>query len=114
MQGALLVEAARTAQKIHGVANITPAMMRDGMEGLQIDQARWAEMGLADYAADISVTCENHGGPGLGFIQQWDAGTQKWTKITEFLAADRSVVDPLIMADSAAYAAENNISERCN
>jgi branched-chain amino acid transport system substrate-binding protein len=34
--------------------------------------------------------------------------------ITDFVAADRSVVDPLIMADSAAYAAENNISERCN
>jgi branched-chain amino acid transport system substrate-binding protein len=114
MQGALVVEAARTAQKIHGVANITPAMMRDGMEALKIDQARWAEMGLANYAADINVTCENHGGPGLGAIQQWNASTQKWTMITDFVAADRSVVDPLIMADSAAYAAENNISERCN
>ncbi|MDH3380817.1 MAG: ABC transporter substrate-binding protein, partial [Gammaproteobacteria bacterium] len=32
----LASEAARTAQKIHDVANITPAQMRDGMEALKI------------------------------------------------------------------------------
>ena len=88
--------------------------MRDGMESLKIDQARWTEMGLANYAPDINVTCENHGGPGIGFIQQWDYASKKWNIVSDFIAADRSVVDPLIAADSAAYAAENNISERCN
>ncbi len=114
MQAALIVEAVRNAQKIHGVSNITPAMMRDGLESLKIDQARWAEMGLANYAPDINVTCENHGGPGVGFIQQWDYASKKWNIVSDFIAADRSVVDPLIAEDSAAYAAENNISERCN
>ena len=28
--------------------------------------------------------------------------------------SDASVIEPLILADSAQYAAENNIKERCN
>mgnify|MGYP003332927807 CR=1 FL=1 len=73
-----------------------------------------AAIGIPGFSPTFKATCENHGGPGLAAIQQWDAGTQKWTMITDFVGADRSIVDPLIMADSAAYAAENNISERCN
>ena len=34
--------------------------------------------------------------------------------ITGSIVADRDVVDPLIMEDSKAFAAENNIAERCN
>jgi len=47
-------------------------------------------------------------------VSQWDASSQSWSLITEFMASDKSIVDPLVMADSAAYAAENNIAERCN
>ncbi|WP_423906885.1 ABC transporter substrate-binding protein [Candidatus Spongiihabitans sp.] len=108
----LAAEAAATAQKMHGVADITSAQMRDGMEALKIDQARMAELGLANFGPEINVTCENHGGPGLGAIQQWDAAAKSWSLITDFTGADREVVDALIMEDSAAYAAENNISER--
>ena len=38
----------------------------------------------------------------------------EWDLISEFSASDASVVGPLIEADSAAYAAENNIAARCN
>ncbi|PKP61581.1 MAG: ABC transporter permease, partial [Alphaproteobacteria bacterium HGW-Alphaproteobacteria-8] len=44
--------------------------------------------------------------------QQWDATAQKWTIITDYIAADRDVVDPLIAEDSAAFAAENAITPR--
>lgn len=108
----LAAEAARTAQKIHGVSDITSGQMRDGMEALKIDQARMTELGLADFGPEINVSCENHGGPGLGAIQQWDATSKTWSLITDFTGADRAVVDALIKEDSAAYAAENNISER--
>ena len=40
LNAAYLVEAIRTAQKIHGVSDITPGMMRDGLENLKINQAR--------------------------------------------------------------------------
>ncbi|MDH3669299.1 MAG: ABC transporter substrate-binding protein [Paracoccaceae bacterium] len=110
-----VAEGIRNAQKIHGVAEITPAMMRDGMEATVIDAARMAEIGLPDFAPEVRVTCENHGGPGVGAIQQWDAATKTWTLLTGFMEADREVVDGLIAEDSAAYAAENNITPRdCN
>ena len=113
MYAAMLAsEAAATAQKIHGVAAINPAQMRDGMEALQLSAARMTELGLENFGPEINVTCENHGGPGLGAIQQWDAAAKEWKLITDFVGADREIVDALIMEDSAAFAAENSITPR--
>ncbi len=113
MYAALLAsEAARTAQEIHGVSNITPAQMRDGMEALKVDQARMAELGLPNFGPDINVTCSSHGGPGEAAIQQWDAASKSWSLITGFSGADREVVDALIEEDSSAYATENKITAR--
>ena len=108
----LASEAARTAQEIHGVTNLTPAQMRDGMEALKVDQARMTELGLPNFGPDINVTCGSHGGPGEAAIQQWDAASKSWSLITGFSGADREVVDALIVEDSSAYATENNITPR--
>jgi branched-chain amino acid transport system substrate-binding protein len=108
----LAVEAAATAQKIHDTQDLTPAQMRDGMEALTVTNERLTELGLANFGPEIAVTCTTHGGPGLGAIQQWDASTKTWSLITDFMEADREVVDALIAEDSAAYAAENNITPR--
>ena len=112
-QALLATGAIRNAQEIHGTAEITPAMMRDGMEALDITEARMSELGLPGFGPAFTVTCENHGGSGIAKIQQWDATAKKWNVITDWIASDRSVIDPLIMEDSMAYAAENNIAERC-
>lgn len=106
------VEAARTAMKIHGTTAITPAMMRDGYEALNVDEARLAELGLPNFTVPVSVTCENHGGPGMGMIQQWDG--EKWSIITPLIEADREVIDPLIEEDSMAFAKEAGLQLRCN
>ncbi|MGA9409020.1 MAG: ABC transporter substrate-binding protein [Roseobacter sp.] len=110
----LAAEAARTAQEIHGEPDITPGMMRDGMESLDMSEARMAELGFAGFAPPFKVSCENHGGDGFGAVQQWNASTGEWTLITDYIESDKSIIDPLIAEDSAAYAAENNIAERCN
>ncbi|MEC8629045.1 MAG: ABC transporter substrate-binding protein [Pseudomonadota bacterium] len=110
----LAVEAAKVAQEIHGTADITPAMMRDGMEALNITEEKMAELGLPNFGPTFSVSCENHGGDGLGIVQQWDAAAGKWNAITDYIQSDASVLDALIAEDSGAYAAENNITERCN
>ncbi len=111
----LAAEAARAAMEIHDSKDLTPAMMRDGMEALNVDQARLATLGLPNFIPDIKVTCANHGGPGVGAIQQWDAGSKTWSLITDFMEADREVVDALIAEDSQAFAAETNITPRdCN
>ncbi|MEM7464978.1 MAG: ABC transporter substrate-binding protein [Pseudomonadota bacterium] len=110
----LAAEAARNAQEIHGTAEITGAMMRDGMEALEITEARMAELGLPNFGPTFSVSCENHGGRGPAAIAQWDAGSNEWKLVTDYMDPDEEVVSGLIMSDSAAYAAENNIEERCN
>ncbi len=110
----LAVEAAKTAQEIHGTAEITAAMMRDGMEALVISDEKMAELGLPGFGPSFSVSCENHGGSGLGIVQQWDAEAGEWNQITDYIAPDAEVISALVAEDSGAYAAENNISERCN
>lgn len=110
----LAAEAARTAQALHNTKELTPAQMRDGMEALKIDAARLEELGLSGFGPEIAVSCENHGGPGLGAIAQWNASEGTWSLISDFGPADREIIDPLIMEDSMAFAAENNIPERCS
>ncbi|MGG7644748.1 ABC transporter substrate-binding protein [Rhodovulum sp. YNF3179] len=109
----LAAEAARTAQEIHGTAEITPAMMRDGMENLKITEERMAELGLPDFGPAFEVSCVNHGGPGEAMVQQWDAEAQEWNLITDFIKSDDDVIEPLIEADSMAYAEENALDLRC-
>ncbi|MEP1199728.1 MULTISPECIES: ABC transporter substrate-binding protein [unclassified Tateyamaria] len=109
----LAAEAAKTAQGIHGTADITPAMMRDGMEALEITEAKMTELGLPGFGPSFNVSCENHGGNGLVGVTQWDASAKTWSLISEFSESDMDVIQPLIDEDSAAYAAESGIEAGC-
>ncbi len=110
----LAVEAVKTAQEIHGVADINASQMRDGMEALVMDAAKMESLGMGGFGPEFAVSCDNHGGGGLGTVTQWDAAAEKWSQITDYIASDGDVINALIMEDSAAFAAENNIAERCN
>ncbi|SPH24179.1 hypothetical protein DEA8626_03228 [Defluviimonas aquaemixtae] len=110
----LAAEAIRKAQELSGASAITAAQMRDGMEALEITEERMVELGLPNFGQPFKVSCEDHGGPGAGMIQQWDASAKKWNLLTGFIAPDDEVIQPLVMEDSMAFAAENNIAERCN
>ena len=107
----LAAEAVRTAQEIHGVADITPAMMRDGMEALEMTNARMQELGAPMIGPEFAVTCEDHGGSGMSLMQQWTGS--EWVTLTDFVAPDDSVTQPLVLEDSAQFAAENNIQSQC-
>ena len=109
----LAVEAARTAQEIHGVANITSEMMRDGMANLSITEERMAELGLPGFGPAFEVTCQNHGGSGAAMIQEWDANNRTWNLITDWIMPDREMIMEMVMEDSLAFAAENNITPGC-
>ena len=109
----LAAEAIAKAQEIHGVADITPAMMRDGMEALELTSARMEELGMAEIGPEFSVSCQDHGGTGLGIVQQWDAAAGQWNALTDYIAPDDAVTTPLIMEDSAAFAAESGIEAGC-
>ncbi len=110
----LAAEAAKTAQEMHGVADITSGQMRDGMEALMIDEAKMVSLGMPNFGPSFNVSCDNHGGPGLVGVTQWDAASQTWSMISDYKPTDMDVIGALIAEDSAAYAAENNIAESCN
>ena len=59
----LAVEAAKTAQEIHGTKKINPAQMRDGMEALEMNAAKMSELGMPEFGPEFKVDCNNHGGP---------------------------------------------------
>ncbi len=109
----LAAEAAKTAQGIHGTADITASMMRDGMEALEINEEKMTALGMPNFGPSFKVSCMNHGGPGLGGMTQWDAAAQKWNLISDFGPSDMEVIQPLIDADSAAYAKENSLEAGC-
>jgi len=114
MYAAMLAsEAIANAQKISGVSNITAAQMRDGMATLEITNARMDELGMSAIGPEFSVSCQDHGGNGLGIVQQWNAIDKTWVALTDYIAPDDSVTTPLIKEDSAAFAAENNITPGC-
>ena len=109
----LAAEAIAKAQDIHGVADVTPAMVRDGMEALEITEARMAELGMEGIGPEFAVTCQNHGGAGQGLVQQWNASAGVWEPLTGFISSDTSVIAPLVAEDSAAFAAESGITPGC-
>ena len=110
----LAVEAAKKAQEIHDTKDITPAMMRDGMEALEITEDMMKELGLPNFGPAFKVSCENHGGPGLATVNQWDAKADSWTQLGDYTESDMDVIGKLIEEDSAAYAKENKVEELCN
>ena len=115
MYAALVIgEAIRKAQELAGKPDITPAQLRDGFEALDITEARMAELGLPNFGQPIKLDCANHGGAGMARIQQWDAAAKQWKLISDFTQPDEAVLEPLIAADSEAFAKENSIQPRCN
>ncbi|MCX8952658.1 ABC transporter substrate-binding protein [Ruegeria sp. NA] len=109
----LAAEAVKTAQAMHGTADIDASMMRDGMEALEMTNAKMEALGMSGFGPEFSVSCENHGGPGLVGVVQWDAATGAWNPVQDFKPTDAEVIGALIEEDSGAYATENSISPRC-
>ncbi len=107
----LAAEAAELAQEMNGVAQIDAAMMRDAMESLVITNETMEAAGMPGIGPEFTVTCEDHGGTGMAIMQQWDG--EQWVTLTDFIAPDDAVIQPLVLEDSAQYAAEASIEPQC-
>ena len=110
----LHAEAARTAQDMTGKSVVSQGDMIKAMEAFEMTEEKMAGLGLANFGPSFKVTCQNHGGDGLVGVAQWDAGAGKWSMISDYKQSDQSVIAKLIAEDSAAYAAENNITPNCD
>ena len=87
--------------------------MRDGMEALEITEAKMADLGLPNFGPEFTVSCENHGGNGFGAVAQWDAAADSWSLITDYIQSDQDVLAPLVTEDAQAFAAESGIEPSC-
>jgi hypothetical protein len=113
MEAMLTVEAIKNAQEIHGTKQITPAMMRDGMEALKVNNELMKSLGMENFVAEFDVSCQNHGGNGLVNMSQWDAEAGKWSIIDANIQSDQDIIQPLVDQDSMAFAKEAGITPGC-
>jgi branched-chain amino acid transport system substrate-binding protein len=103
-------EAVRTAMARWGNKPMTGEQVRWGLENLHVTRERLAELGLAGFANELEVTCEDHESGGSVIIQQWNG--KKWNLITDWIEPMHDVVRPMIEKAAAEYAKENNITPR--
>lgn len=100
---AYVVEAIRVAQKMTGKKNITGEDMRLGLENLNLDEKRLAEMGMTGFTLPMKVSCKDHSGGHPLIMHQWDGKT--WNPIGQSEVM-KDVVRPLIEAAAKKYVDE--------
>ena len=106
-----VLEAARNAQKHFGVKVPNGEQMRWGFENLDVTSADWERIGLPGFPP-IKVSCNDHEGGHPVLIQQWNANNKTWKVISDWLPVMKDVVRPMMEADAAKFAQENNITPR--
>ncbi|MSP51329.1 MAG: ABC transporter permease [Alphaproteobacteria bacterium] len=104
------VEAIRVAMKKFGNKPMNGEQVRWGLENLNLTAERLKEIGLEGFTKPIKVTCEDHEGNGPIIIQQWDG--KAWKFASDWIEPMRDVIRPLIEAEAAKFAKENNITPR--
>ena len=111
MNAAIIVEAIRTAQGMHGETALTGEQIRDGFEKLNIDAARLKDMGLTGFMESIRITCADHEGGGRAFVQQWDGAA--WNQVSDWIEPNREgFLRPMVERAAAAYAVEKGLQPR--
>ncbi len=108
--GIITAEAIRTAQAKFGNRTLTGEELRWGIENLNITAARIKELGAEGLMSPLKVSCFDHEGGGNVKFQQWNG--DKWVAITDWVAADREMLRPMIEASAAKYASEKKITPR--
>ncbi|MEL6220634.1 MAG: ABC transporter substrate-binding protein [Pseudomonadota bacterium] len=105
-------EAARKAMEIHNTTAITPAMMRDGYEALDVSAERLEELGMGGFVPPIRISCRDHVGPGQVAVVQWNKGLRKFKQISDFYRPNNPAIDAIIRRDAEAFAEKTGIQRR--
>ena len=101
----LIAEAIRTAQAISGKTNVTPADVRNGLENLNIDEARIKELGMEGFMAPVKLTCSDHSGHHKVYIIEWDG--KDWKQAGDWFEPMTDVVRPMLEAAAKDYVEKN-------
>jgi len=100
----VLAEAITVAQATTGKKIITGADMRDGLEAIDLNEARLSELGLEGFTGAVKGSCDDHEGGGSIFIQQWTGSD--WEKITDLIPPMTDIVRPMLEETAQAYVAD--------
>jgi branched-chain amino acid transport system substrate-binding protein len=111
---AILAEGIRAAQAEYGVAEITPAQLRWGLENINMTEERIIELGLEGMVPPFQTTCANHPGNSGGWMLEWDG--EKFVKVSDHLTPNTDAYTALVAEKAAEYAEANApwaINEDC-
>lgn len=111
---AILAEAIRVAQDMHGRADVGPSEVRDGLANLDFTSERIDELGLTGMMAPFSTACDDHTGHAGAWMIEWDG--EKFVQASDLLSPDRAAIEPLEAEKAAEYADANApwpINEDC-
>ena len=100
----VLAEAIIEAQAATGKTVITGADMRDGLEAINLTEARLTELGLPGFTGEVKGSCSDHEGGGSVFIQQWNGSD--WEKITDLIEPMTDVVRPMLEEAAETYVSD--------
>ena len=109
----MAAEAIGRAQKATGAKVPSGEQVRDALENMHMTSADWDRIGLPGYP-EFKVSCNDHEGAKGVMFQQWDASAKKWNLVSDWVPVMRDVVRPMMEADAAMFAKENNITPRAN
>lgn len=90
----VLAEAIVEAQAATGESVITGADMRDGLESIDLSDARLQELGLEGFTGAVKGSCTDHEGAGSIFVQQWNG--DDWERVSDFIEPMNDVVRPML------------------
>lgn len=105
LMSVILAEAVKAAQEEAGTPMIDQEQLRRGLESVNLDEARLAELGAQEMMAPFAMSCSNHTGHASAWMIEWDG--EKFVKVSDLITADRALIDPLVEKAAADYAAAN-------
>jgi branched-chain amino acid transport system substrate-binding protein len=101
----LIAEAIHNAQKLTGRKVVSSEDVRRGLETLDINAARWAQLGLPGFGAPLKVSCTDHNGHQATYLQQWDG--RKWATVSDWVTPMTERVRPLLEAAAKDYVSKD-------
>jgi len=112
VNAAMAVEGIRAAQEKFGTGKVmTGEQVRWGLENLNLPQDKLDALGFAGVLrGPIKTSCNDHVGTSATRIHTWDGS--KWVMQSDWIEADRSILDPMIKDAAAKYAAEKKLPAR--
>ena len=105
------LEAVSRAQNHFGVKVPNGEQIRHALENMHMTAADWERVGLPGFA-EIKVSCDDHEGGHPVLFQRWDANAKSWSIVSDWVPTMRDLVRPMMEADAAKFAEENNITPR--